>query len=754
MGKGHDAGGGVLKTEPAGKDTDRFERAEQSVSELETLLGRMKQIPGMVDKSFEDWEAALQDIPERIRSGLIRIAVVGAIKSGKSTLINSMAGADFLKRGAGVTTSIVTRIQKDDTLSAQIRLKSFDRINSQIKRALDLLSGTGFDAPEWFDLRKKKDREYLFEINEHRLSDLSYEDSAVRTEKRILENALQGYDEIRDVVESDENVIEFSADRFDEHKRFTGDPAVAFFVRDVKLMNNSPGIKEGVELADCQGADSTDPAHLSQILKYLGTANMIVYVISSRTGVREADVKFLTLVRDMGLIENILFVVNCDLSEHQDFEDFIELENKIRSDLSFCKKDATLYCFSCLFNLFEEMEETLLPKDADRLRQWRRDTAFTDYTRRMSDRFRHTLERMIEHDRYHLLLFNHVERLNLIAENAKERIELFSDLLGEDTQKAENAMGNLKEAREKSLRLELMFQNSIAGVGDGLKKDIEENLEFHFKKSDESFAHELSRFVENRAPDYALYRPKIESNGFSPALHLFFLDAVKALDRFAAENITPKVVTLVRQQEKHITDHFRSLYHSCIVTPESLSDQKEEMPGPKPAESSQEEDGDTLLKDPVDLETVKRIAGIELPDLTLEVRYSGRIRTESLAGFGIHSMLWVFGKLLNKNETRSMEKGFNRACGRMKKEILAESLKSLSTYESVLKNQYFYPLIEASFRSFTDVLSERFRAGGIQIENMEEAVRKEKSEKQEQKALLETLEKDMDDLLDQIDRIM
>ncbi|MCK7509209.1 MAG: dynamin family protein [Desulfobacterales bacterium] len=44
-------------------------------------------------------------------SDTIRVAVVGAIKSGKSTFLNALLKGDFLKRGAGVVTSIVTRVR-------------------------------------------------------------------------------------------------------------------------------------------------------------------------------------------------------------------------------------------------------------------------------------------------------------------------------------------------------------------------------------------------------------------------------------------------------------------------------------------------------------------------------------------------------------------------------------------------------------------------------------------------------------------
>ncbi len=57
--------------------------------------------PGQISRWREHLGHArksLQDVP-------LQIAVVGAVKSGKSTLINALVARDLLKRGAGITSS-------------------------------------------------------------------------------------------------------------------------------------------------------------------------------------------------------------------------------------------------------------------------------------------------------------------------------------------------------------------------------------------------------------------------------------------------------------------------------------------------------------------------------------------------------------------------------------------------------------------------------------------------------------------------
>ena len=79
--------------------------------EVSTLFRTAKSIPGLADHTFGDWERTCESLPAQLDEDLIRVAVVGAIKSGKSTFLNSLLQGDFLKRGAGVVTSIVTRVR-------------------------------------------------------------------------------------------------------------------------------------------------------------------------------------------------------------------------------------------------------------------------------------------------------------------------------------------------------------------------------------------------------------------------------------------------------------------------------------------------------------------------------------------------------------------------------------------------------------------------------------------------------------------
>jgi len=98
---------------------------------------------------------------------------------------------------------------------------------------------------------------------------------------------------------------------------------------------------------------------------YLQQANLIVYCISSRTGLRRSDMRFLKIIQGMGLLENILFVNNCDLSEHDTLADLVASEQNTRQELSFLLDAPELYSFSALMRLFCAMEKKIEPAEPE-----------------------------------------------------------------------------------------------------------------------------------------------------------------------------------------------------------------------------------------------------------------------------------------------------------------------------------------------------------------------------------------------------
>jgi hypothetical protein len=322
------------------------------------ILQECKTIPQMYDNFFDNYQKTCHRILEDIHSKRLKIAVAGAIKSGKSTFINSLVGKDLVQRGAGVVTSITTRIRKGKKNRANIYFKSWDTINLQLQSALalfpdstghDKFSSNGFSD---FDIRRKKDRKALKTIFKILNSDFPVSKNGIQPETLLIKHALKGFDTCNDFVKSDETSLGFESKEFDKYKTFTSDPDKAFYIKDVCLDVYGKIIDPNIEIADCQGADSIDPGQLSLILNYLESSNLIIYCISSRTGLRQADIIFLNQIKNLGLLDNIIFINNCDFSEHENFNDLLKIEASIKDNLEWLEIKPRVFSLSSLYNFF------------------------------------------------------------------------------------------------------------------------------------------------------------------------------------------------------------------------------------------------------------------------------------------------------------------------------------------------------------------------------------------------------------------
>ena len=109
--------------------------------------------------------------------------------------------------------------------------------------------------------------------------------------------------------------------------------ATAVYLKDVLLTIPFPWPAQGVELGDCQGSDSPIPQHLAQVLAYLVKSDLVLYVISSRVGLRQADFQFLSELQRMGLAPHILTLLNLDLGEHTSFEELARIRDRVLQEL-------------------------------------------------------------------------------------------------------------------------------------------------------------------------------------------------------------------------------------------------------------------------------------------------------------------------------------------------------------------------------------------------------------------------------------
>ncbi len=727
---------------------------KQLCTGISTYLVSARELPGVGLASFKEWETICQAIKKQLDEEIIRVAVVGAIKSGKSTFVNSLFKADYLNRGAGVVTSIVTRIRKGPYLKAKLYFKSWDDVNEEMSRALMLFPTHAWESEETqFDIRRESDRHALATALQNIQSNLLLANGMRNTNSILIDSYLKGYDLVKNIITSDDLAKVYEDDLFGEQKTFVGSDHLAVYLKDVLLEINDGEMGKDIEIADCQGSDSPNPLHLSMIQDYLLKTHLIIYVISSRTGLRQADMRFLSIIRNMGILENILFVLNSDFSEHETLEGLNSLVDRTRQDLSVIIPDPDIYIFSSLYNLFKTSYKSMSQKDEKRFSQWESETSFIAFSDAETQRFSTDFSAKLGEEHYSLLVKNNIERLSIVSESLVHWADIHQEVLGGDAEGAASLINKMTYHQQQMTQIASLVKNTLEGASRHIKQNLKQTIDRFFDARNGTVVKDMVAFIRNFQLNLETYESSFDSSRFTEMLYMVFQDFKAAVDSYLTETIHPRIVKFIREEEGKIKSHLESVatpYASMVE--EAMSDYQASMADTGAPQA------DSLGKRMVlaDLNALKLRDKLSLPSVETTMRYSARIKTEAVMRLGLYSAMKVFQKLLKKTELRqkrrkqkALEDGFRR----MKLETVRSISLQFRDYQENVKFQYLFRLTDAMVHELNDDLRERFQVYFTDASKWIEMVKEEHIDKERIQESLQRIGETARDYLEQIERL-
>lgn len=691
---------------------------------LSLLLRKAKSIPEMPDQSFAEWEKTCQSIEKQITEEIIRVAVVGAIKSGKSTFVNSLLNGDYLKRGAGVVTSIVTRVRFGNSLKAHLFFKSWDEVNEDIDQAMVLLP-----SAEWktegrrFDIREDSDRENLASTLKSLGPDALHTDGFRNANSVLLSSYLKGYETAKTIVSSETHDRWFDENQFNEHLAFVGEDALAVYLHDIQLEINTGNLGADIEVADCQGSDSPNPLHLAMIQDYLLFTHLIIYVISSRTGLRQADIRFLTIIKKMGLLDNMLFVVNCDLSEHESLSDLTNLLERIEEELSLIKPKPDVYAFSSLYSLFKSQQDRLTAKDEMRMAQWESEKELVEFSNRSAAQFQSNLRQKLTGERNALLVNNHIERLGILAAGLNHWAEVNWEMLTGDLDAANNVVSKIQQHQEKMDQIGSVIRSTLDGAAHKAKEELKADVDRFFRGRNGSVLSNAVAFVKGYDGLSRQYEAAMSDSGFADTLYLAYQDFKQAVDRYIAEEVNPLLIRFVKEKQAHMGEYLQSVaaqYDGVIR--DTLTEYDRAMGS---LGMSQIKDVSEELSFQ-DVESIRSGKGLTLPISVETMRYSTSVKTEATLRLGLYNTLKFVKRIFRRpvkdgyaEEMRALKHGI----AKMKQETEGSIHSHFMDQKENIKFQYFFKLADAVANSCHQMLLDRFKVYASNLSQLSEKLR-------------------------------
>ncbi len=723
----------------------------QILKKIDGVLSKAKSAHRTVDPVLVNWEKMCTRIETQISEQVLRVAVVGAIKSGKSTLVNSLLGGDYLKRGAGVITSIVTRIRKGPALKARLFFKSWDDINTELEQAV-----TFFPVKDWrsepgpFDIRRKKDRLDLQKALDKLSPDLLIKDGSLNANCLVVSNYLKGYETVRDLVDSEERGVEYFKENFEAHQMFVGNDALSVYLKDILLEIESGILSQSIELADCQGSDSPNPLHLAMIQDYLICAHLIVYVVSSRTGLREADIRFLSIIKKMGILDNMLFVVNCDFSEHDTIQDLNLLVQKVEQEISLIRPVPKVFAFSSLYSLFKCMRDQLPRKDRERLTQWESQEMFLTSSIRERERFIAEFQNQIAGERLSLLLKNHLEKLAVVAAGIKHWISFGLKIFSGDMNHAVRMVEKIRQHDDKIRSVQSLVKDTLDGGAQKLTNELKRDIDQFFSDRPGNIVGSALAFIQNYRVDFTGYEERLDASGFNMTMYMMFQEFKQRNDRFMAESVTPAIIRYAKEKENQIAEFMESIflpYEAMVLDVLSeYRDAVEKMGIPV-------DSGGPKNSSRLNMEIIKQVIELKLPPSESAMRYSAKIKTDAVMRLGFYSAVKVLKKLLKKPFQNPREESFlalKDGMHQIKRETAKYILYHFKNYRENIKFQYILKLVQGTRNYFYEEIDSRFHSYLADLSQLKALINQKETSKEETVRVLHEINDMNDRILDDI----
>jgi GTPase SAR1 family protein len=738
--------------------TDLKNKLLEINGDLRLIIRTALSSDGLAAPSLEAWQSTTDSIEKQLAEETIRVALVGSIKSGKSTLTNSLFGGDYLKRGAGVVTSIITKVHPDGDLRATLAFKTWDEVNAEINQALILFSS--FDSEndgQDFDINREKDRQKLLEDLSKLGAEQLIAEDARDANSVLLTEYLKGYDRAKEFVSFDPVTHVFEADEFEKQKDFVGEESLAVYLNDVCLTLNAPeGFGENLEIADCQGSDSPNPLHLAMIQDYLIQTHLLVYVLSSRTGVRQSDIKFLTLIKKMGLTKNILFVINCDLSEHENLDDLKQLVARAEEEVGMILPGPRVFAFSALYTLFASIEDGagdgqgLARKDRLRMEQWREETDMVAFSDKERERFLQKVIGTTSMDRFTLLLESNLERISNIASGTREWVLIGKNLLQKNDDKVKEAFAEMDRRRKASEQVTEVIKDTLDGTTRKLKKDLGNVLDGFFDVKYGDIGQAIFRFVEGYNLSSEDYREELEKSGFLPTLYRVFQVLQQATNRFIAESIHPKLVEFVAGEEERIENVFNQVTGPYGLMIQDAVDQHRRTME-KLGIQTTKRDYNAIRPPAVAL--TKADARLTLPRLASTMRYSARIKTEAILRLGFYNTLKTAKKFLKKSVAEGPDtaiRSLEDSVRKIKEQIQDSIADHFMDYKENIKYQYIFKLVDAMSSRLYETLTDNMMAFTGNLSDMKGVIENQRVAKGHLPEQFDSMEQSLKAVLEKI----
>ena len=668
----------------------------QRVAILTETIQEIGSLGAVEEAAATRWRKHLVQVLSSLEDPRLRIAVVGTVKSGKSTLINALLGKDLLKRGAGIITAFITRLITSGETEGWVEFKPWPQILDELNAILRTLPHYFEPADEnlLFDVRNADDRNRLRVLVARMQDEWRRQDGHLDPSHMLLRGYLEGYDRVHQFIGETTNRLLFDQLSLEHHQRYVGSEGQAVYLRDMELHYPVSWLGDSIELADCQGIDSPNPLHFALLQQYLLQSHFILYVISSRSGLREADFRLLDYIRTLRMFPQTFFALNVDLDDHPHLEDLECVAERVRSELSWMVGSPRLFLFSALYHLIAQLKDSASGRERRHLKLWQAEAPLAQLNETGFREFRESLSREICGQRYRVLCASGLSRLSMVAGSVMNTVTMQRKLLAQSVEDAGQVAAELQHRQEKLVGSLETLRNAIAGLQVSLREEIDRALAPYFDLERSCVIKETLEAIATHPIYWQKEQTTLDYRWIFHQFHQMYREFRHSMARYLVEKVNFQVIEFAKKEETSLGERLRRAAEAFwVLFGTALEDYRRETGLFDTTHSP-------IVAWP---ETGWHFRGVIAPPNFSAFVDAGAIgRGILLMKLGLASftrLLWDFRARLGKpGDLLLTEKRYEtliqEAIKLLKKEAGRELIQAFREYEKKLKSDYLYRIVD------------------------------------------------------------
>ncbi|MEA3332339.1 MAG: dynamin family protein [Pseudomonadota bacterium] len=501
-----------LDGEPGQSFSARIRSLDKILSELETDWPQS-------NSHLQRWRQTLTTLNGLRSSFSLPVSCIGPVKSGKSTLINTLAGADLLPTGAGITTSFPTTVSAGKSFSAHIELQPEAIINEMFTQAVNLIFSDDLDdrQPSLFNPADRLQIDDLLNNYQHHGKQLTRH-GIFNESYRLLRNLINGAEKVAEHYHHQQLDFTINDPEDQRYRLFIRDETLSPYLLGISIKAPLKLLPPYLALRDLPGLDTPNPSHQSIIVQQLSESPALIYVISSRIGLRQADYQLLEHLRELGLEERLLFVINLDLDEHQNKNELEAMIKRCSDELSELGFRQPLYAFSALALFWSKPEilNRLNPTSQQRFARWQEESEKLAISSQGEKHFLTRLFDLGSNQATTALLQHSEKRLQQIVDSTQR---LIKNQLARLSGKDDALSSDLNQHHANRHKVDAVLKETKRII-NGICSDVEKQSYAKIRswlddKGAESLSNYLSRIIDSYQPPLELL-PKKSRNPLTP----------------------------------------------------------------------------------------------------------------------------------------------------------------------------------------------------------------------------------------------